>query len=274
LRELERTAADTNFEDPSCAGPDRVGVVGAGRLGHALSDALRGTGAQVDGPARRDQVPVGEVIVLCVPDAEIAAAAATVAGAAPIVGHTSGATPLAALAAAAEAGAELFALHPLQTFSGERSQTGLEAFAGAGCAVSGSSPAAIAVARRLAERLGMTAFEIDDSHRAAYHAAASIASNFLVTLEDAAERIAGGAGLEPEQARALLAPLVRTTVANWTDLGGERALTGPLARGDEQTVATQRDAVAETAPELLALFDALCDRTRALAARRVGELVA
>ena len=112
----------------------------------------------------------------------------------------------------------------------------------------------------------MRPFEIDDDGRAAYHAAASIASNFLVTLEAAAERVAAGAGLEPDEARALLAPLVRSTVENWAALGPERALTGPVARGDEATVARQRAAVAEAAPELLALFDALVERTRALAA--------
>ena len=97
----------------------------------------------------------------------------------------------------------------------------------------------------------MRPFEIEDEGRAAYHAAASIASNFLVTLEAAAERVAAGAGLEADEARALLAPLVRATVENWAEHGPERALTGPIARGDEATVARQRDAVAESAPELL-----------------------
>ena len=112
----------------------------------------------------------------------------------------------------------------------------------------------------------MQPFEIEDPGRAAYHAAASIASNFLVTLEDAAERVAAGAGLDPADARELLAPLVRSTVENWAARGPERALTGPIARGDEATVANQRAAVAEAAPELLALFDELVERTRALAA--------
>ena len=108
----------------------------------------------------------------------------------------------------------------------------------------------------------MRPFEIEDSGRAAYHAAASIASNFLVTLEDAAERVAAGAGLDPADARELLAPLVRSTVENWAARGPERALTGPIARGDEATVARQRAAIAEAAPELLALFDELAERTR------------
>ena len=115
----------------------------------------------------------------------------------------------------------------------------------------------------------MEPFEIDDEGRPAYHAAASMASNFLVTLEAAAERVAAAAGLDGHQARALLAPLVRRTVDNWAALGPERALTGPVARGDEQTVSVQRAAVERAAPELLSLFDELLDETRALAGRGV-----
>jgi predicted short-subunit dehydrogenase-like oxidoreductase (DUF2520 family) len=243
----------------------RVGVVGAGRLGTALSAALRGAGLDVHGPAGRGEVPRGcDAIVLCVPDTEIPAAAATVAGAAPLVGHTSGATRLSALEPAGAAG---FGLHPLQTFP---PGSGPEAFAGAGCAVAGSTPAALAFARDLARLLGMTAFEIDDDGRAAYHAAASAASNFVVTLLGAAERIAAGAGLAPEEARALLAPLVRRSVESLAELGPERALTGPIARGDHATVDAQRRAVEETAPELLDLFDELVRRTRALAGQEVS----
>jgi predicted short-subunit dehydrogenase-like oxidoreductase (DUF2520 family) len=241
----------------------RLGVVGAGRLGTVLTAALRQAGYPVEGPAGRGDVPAGcHALLLCVPDAEIGAAARTVAGAAPYVGHTSGATPLSALDAA---GTGLFGLHPLQSFTGDEPP---EAFAGAGCAIAGSTEQALGLARRLAEDLGMTAFEIDDEGRAAYHAAASVASNFLVTLEAAAERVAAGAGLEPAQARALLAPLVLRTARNWAELGPERALTGPVARGDEATVAAQRAAVVEAAPELLALFDELVEQTRELAQRR------
>jgi predicted short-subunit dehydrogenase-like oxidoreductase (DUF2520 family) len=96
-----------------------------------------------------------------------------------------------------------------------------------------------------------------------------MASNFLVTLEAAAERVAAGAGLEPGEARSLLLPLVRRTVENWGALGPEEALTGPVARGDEATVEAQRAAVAETAPELLALFSEMVGATRALAAQGV-----
>ena len=137
-------------------------------------------------------------------------------------------------------------------------------FAGAGAAVAGSTPRALAVAHQLADALGMNAVEIADADRAAYHTAASIASNFLTTLEDAAEVMLSTTGAD----RSMLVPLIRASVDNWAELGAAKALTGPIARGDEATVARQRRAVAERAPELLALFDALCDRTRVIAARR------
>jgi predicted short-subunit dehydrogenase-like oxidoreductase (DUF2520 family) len=245
-------------------GVSRVGVVGSGRLGTALAAALREAGVEVDGPAGRGEVPRGcEAIVLCVPDGEIPGAAATVAGAAPLVGHTSGATRLAALEGA---GGAAFGLHPLQTFP---SGSTPEVFRGAGCAVAGTTPEALGFAVRLAELLGMTPFEIDDEGRAAYHAAASVASNFTVTLLAAAERIAAGAGLAPHEARALLAPLVRRTVESVAELDPERALTGPIARGDHGTVEAQRRALEEAAPELLDLFDELVRHTRALAGHEV-----
>jgi predicted short-subunit dehydrogenase-like oxidoreductase (DUF2520 family) len=239
--------------------PLRVGVVGSGRLGKALASALRQAGMEVDGPAGRGEVPRGDAILLCVPDAEIAAAARTVAGAAEFVGHTSGATPLAVLEPAS---AQAFGLHPLQTFA---EGAGPEDFRGAGCAVAGATPEALELANSLARSLGMEPFEIDDDGRAAYHAAASIASNFLVTLQHAAEQVAAAAGLEPEQARALLAPLVEQTARNWAALGPERALTGPVARGDDDTVEAQRRAIARATPHLVPLFDELVERTRDLA---------
>ena len=238
-----------------------VGVVGRGRVGTALVDALRASGRDVTGPARRGEVPSADAIVLCVPDAEIPAAAAAVAGGAPLVGHTSGATGLGALEASGAAGR--FGIHPLQTFTGSPGDAAR--FQGCRCAVGGSGPGALDAALGIARSLGMEPFELSDDQRPSYHAAASIASNFLVALEAAAEEVAGGAGLDPAEARAALAPLVRATVENWAALGPERALTGPVARGDALTVAAQREAVRATAPQLEALFDVMVERAKALA---------
>jgi len=116
--------------------------------------------------------------------------------------------------------------------------------------------------------LGLRPIEVGDADRAAYHAAASIAANFLVTLQAAAERLASTTGVDREA----LAPLARAALENWAALGGERALTGPIARGDEATVERQRAAVAERCPELLAAWDALAALTRDLANRGVPAL--
>jgi predicted short-subunit dehydrogenase-like oxidoreductase (DUF2520 family) len=245
MRELDLNPVDHPFSQL------RLAVVGDGRLGRALVPALAGAGLDVSGPFGRgaggDRF---EAVLLCVPDGEIAAAAAAVASGR-LVGHTSGATGLEALGPH-----EGFSLHPLMTVTAAAAE-----FAGAGAAVAGSTPRALALAGWLAALLGMEPVEVAADDRAAYHAAASIASNFLVTLEFAAERLAATTGIE----RRMLVPLVRATVENWAALGGPEALTGPVVRGDEATVARQRDAVGERTPELLALFDALLGATRTLA---------
>lgn len=228
-----------------------IAIVGRGRMGSALATALRGAGHRVDGPLGRGaDGALARAVLLCVPDGAIGEAAAAIARG-PLVGHCSGATGLDVLGPRGG-----FALHPLMTVTADGAS-----FAGAGCAVAGSNEEALELARALAADLGMRTFVVGDADRAAYHAAASVASNFLVTLEGAAERLAASAGV-PREA---LAPLVRASVENWAAGGAGRALTGPIVRGDDATVARQRDAVAERAPDLLPLFDTLADATRSLA---------
>jgi len=240
-------------------GPSRCALIGAGRLGCALANALPAAGIPVVGPLRRGETVPADVdmVLLCVPDAAIAdAAAALTVVPGRLVGHCSGATGLQPLTAA---GHEALSLHPLMTVTGPQAT-----FAGAGAAIDGATDHALAVARAVALALRLHPVRIGEEDRVAYHAAASIASNFVVTLQDAAERLLTTAGAP----RDLLVPLVRAAVENWAATGGERALTGPIARGDDATVAAQRDAVALRTPELLDLFDALAGATRALADRR------
>jgi predicted short-subunit dehydrogenase-like oxidoreductase (DUF2520 family) len=220
-------------------------------LGTALAAALREAGWPVEGPLRRGADGAGaDAVLLCVPDDQIEPAAALIAPGL-LVGHCSGATGLDALSPR-----EAFSLHPLMTVTADGAH-----FDGAGAAIAGATPRALELARKLAGALNLRPVEIAEADRAAYHAAASIASNFLITLEAAAERVAASAGADRE----LLVPLVRATVENWAALGAERALTGPVARGDEATIARQRAAIAAHTPDLVPLFDALVDATRALA---------
>jgi predicted short-subunit dehydrogenase-like oxidoreductase (DUF2520 family) len=244
--ELER---EPSSDTPACT---RLAIIGRGRLGSALAQALETSDLDVTGPLGRGADGAGaDAVLLCVPDGQIAAAAALVRPGA-LVGHCSGATGLDVLA-----GHEAFALHPLMTVTRRGAR-----FAGAGAAIAGSTPRALGFARRLAAALGLEAVTVADEDRAAYHAAASIASNFLITLEAMAERVGASAGLTRDQ----LVPLVRATVENWSALGPAQALTGPVARGDDATVDRQRAAVADRTPELVALFDALVEATRELAA--------
>ena len=248
MRELERDFSSDTLRA-------RLTIVGRGRLGSALATAADAAGIAVDGPRRRGPhlaLDPNAPVLLCVPDGQIGPAAAEIPSG-PLVGHCSGATSLDPLA-----GHEAFSLHPLMTVTPDGAR-----FQGAGAAVAGSTPRALRFARGLAATLGMRPVEIGPLDRPTYHAAASIASNFLITLEAAAERLAASVGIE----RDLLVPLVRATVENWARVGPERALTGPVARGDEATVTAQRDAVATAAPDLLDLFDALVAATRTEAAR-------
>jgi predicted short-subunit dehydrogenase-like oxidoreductase (DUF2520 family) len=226
-------------------------IVGQGRMGEALASALQEAGVPVRGPLGRGSAASGAAIVLlCVPDREIAAASALVEHGA-VVGHVSASADLALLAPH-----ERFFLHPLLSVLGKGAH-----FGGATCAIDGSTLRAVGVARALACRLGMHAVRVPAERRALYHAAASAASNYLITVEALAEKLARAVGLD----RGALAPLVRATVENWAAVGAREALTGPIVRGDEETVARQRAAVVTASPELVPLWDALAAGTRELA---------
>ncbi|SHJ40761.1 Predicted oxidoreductase, contains short-chain dehydrogenase (SDR) and DUF2520 domains [Tessaracoccus bendigoensis DSM 12906] len=227
-----------------------IAVVGNGRLGKALCVLLRAHGWDVQGPFGRGADPEqADVVLLCVPDSQIAAAAANVTTRnGLLVGHCSGATTLAPLAPH-----DAFGMHPLMTVPDK----GTPVFDGVTAAIAGTTSEALETATDLALSLGMSPVEIDDAARPAYHAAASVASNFLLTLEDLAERLAASAGMPRER----LVPLVRATVENWAQHGAATALTGPIARGDRATVAAQRLSVAQECPDDLELFDALVAAT-------------
>jgi predicted short-subunit dehydrogenase-like oxidoreductase (DUF2520 family) len=229
----------------------RIAIVGRGRMGQALAAALARSGVDVDGPFGRGATgDSADVVLLCVPDSQIEVAAALIAPGR-LVGHCSGATPLQPLEPH-----EAFSIHPLMTVTGPKAR-----FDGAGCAVAGTTPRALGMAAALARTLGMRAAVVPDEDRALYHAAASMASNYMVALAGAAERLAERVGID----RALLGPLVLAAIENWATEGAAHALTGPIARGDVETAARQRAAVAANAPELLAVWDALAAVTETLA---------
>jgi predicted short-subunit dehydrogenase-like oxidoreductase (DUF2520 family) len=218
---------------------ERAHVIGAGRVGSALAARLleRGVELSPDEP---------ELVLLCVPDRAIAEIAGGVPPG-PWIAHVSGATPLAALAPHVRR----FGLHPLQTFTRGR---GPEQLDGAFAAVTAETDEAHEVALWLARTLGLEPFTLDDDRRAAYHAGASIASNYLVTLRRAAGSLLEAAGAPP----AALDPLMRRTIENGFEL------TGPIARGDWATVDAHLAAIRAERPELEAMYATLAETTKAL----------
>ena len=203
----------------------------------------------MSGPHGRGYAGSGDALVLlCVPDDAIAAAAAAIVPG-PLVGHCSGASGLDIIGAH-----EAFSVHPLMTVTPDGAD-----FDGVSAAISGATLRAVEVASVLAAALGLRPVLVDEADRGAYHAAAAFAANFLVTLEDAAAQLMSTAGLDRE----VLLPLARAALENW-GRRGPSALTGPIARGDHRTVALHRQVIADRTPDLLGLFDALVTATERL----------
>jgi predicted short-subunit dehydrogenase-like oxidoreductase (DUF2520 family) len=218
---------------------ESVNVIGAGRVGSAVSARLRDRGLE----SRED----AELVLICVPDSAIA----DVAGAidiGPWVAHVSGATSLRAL----EPHTQRFGVHPLQTFTRRR---GAEQFDGAWAAVICETDDARSRGRWLAQTLGLRPFDLEDEARPLYHAGAAIASNYLVTLHDAASRLLRAADAPPEA----LLPLMTRTIENGFEL------TGPIARGDRETVERHVAAIRDAAPDLEPMYESLAAATAVLA---------
>ena len=215
-------------------------VVGAGRVGSAVSARLAERGVALD----RDEP---DLVLLCVPDRAIAeVAAATPAG--PWVAHVSGATPLAAL----DPHRRRFSVHPLQTFTRSR---GPEQLDGAFAAVTAETGEAREVGFSLAQTLGLEPFALADDRRALYHAGAAIAASYLVTLRRAAGDLLEAAGAPP----GALDLLMRRTIEN-----GFQS-TGPISRGDWETVHKHIAAIREVRPELEEMYRVLAETTKAYA---------
>jgi predicted short-subunit dehydrogenase-like oxidoreductase (DUF2520 family) len=238
----------------------RIAIVGAGNLANALAASLRGVGysieqiisrsrAQALQRARRlarevdasavaiDQAQIrAEVIWFCVPDGEIASAAASLTKAADWKGrvalHSSGVLTSDELAVLGRLGAATASVHPLMTFV----QGSRPPLAGVPFAVEGS-PKAARVARVIVRELRGQPFTIRKDQKEAYHAWGMFASPLLTALLTATERVAAAAGINRKAARERMLPILKQTLANYSRLGAPGSFSGPIPRGDLATVA-------------------------------------
>jgi predicted short-subunit dehydrogenase-like oxidoreductase (DUF2520 family) len=137
-------------------------------------------------------------------------------------------------------------------------KTAADTFVGAACAIDGSTERARTMAADIANLLGMRPVVVAQELRPLYHAAASMAANYLVTLESIAEQLAHATGIT----RAELAPLARASLEAWISGGFCDAISGPVSRGDDAIVEGQRRAIESHDPSLLPVFDALTVATR------------
>jgi predicted short-subunit dehydrogenase-like oxidoreductase (DUF2520 family) len=168
-----------------------------------------------------------------------------------VVIHCSGALSSAILLSARHCQARVATLHPLQSFASAEQAEKL--VSGSYFAVEGDE-VALPVVRQLVADLNGVLLEITPEGKTLYHAAAVVASNYLVTLVHAAQALNRSAGMSPELSFKALHPLIQGTLKNIGSKGIPEALTGPIARGDVETVRAHLKTIEEQTPELLAIY--------------------
>ncbi len=268
----------------------RIGIVGAGRVGTALGAAMDRAGWPVVAVASRDAgrrarfrefVPdalatadarelagLVDLVWLTVPDDAIGPLAA---GLRPGPGqglvHASGALPSSVLDPRRSTGAGLASFHPLVPVADIG--RAIDAFRGASIAVEGDDEL-VTLLSRLAGDLGATPIFVPTAAKAVYHAAAVLAAGGVVALLDVIAELGRVAGMDESTALRTYVPLIRQGLVNATDLGVAAALTGPVVRGDRETVALHLEAIARLAPEAVGVYRSLARRQLAIAVARAA----
>lgn len=261
----------------------KFAIVGGGRLGSALANALGHRGQEIIAVTHRNDdiaaaVRGAQVVAITITDGRIAWAARTLAGAYSslsqterprYVFHVSGAMTLAPLLPLKELDIGVGSLHPLQTFTAAAKENA-DIFSGIYCAVAGED-GVLQFLREVAKLLGARTFSVpdDEKSRARYHAAACIACNYLVTLTAMAQEIFSPWLDRPRDGLAAILPLVRQTVNNLSHTENAiDVLTGPIARGDTDTADRHRLALS---PGMRKVYEALCRETIAQMLLRVEK---
>jgi len=243
-----------------------LGIIGAGVVGTAVGVILKSRGYEIAGVASRTpesrerlagrlQCPEyadlcslarsSGILLITTTDAAIGEVVANIASGGGFrpgqaVIHCSGALGSDVLGPARLAGAHVLSIHPLQSFASP--EVAVQQLPGSIFTIEGDDEA-VPLARQLVEDLGGRAFRIDGGGKALYHAGACVASNFLVSLLDFAAHLLAETGIPYDQAIEALLPLVEGTVRNVRALGIPQALTGPISRGDINTVAKHVEAI-------------------------------
>jgi predicted short-subunit dehydrogenase-like oxidoreductase (DUF2520 family) len=254
----------------------RLVIVGPGRAGTAIALASERAGHDIVGVLSRrlvdlpwpslsweDQLPEADVGLLAVRDDAIADVSHRIApNVAPVgvVAHLSGFVPVLALHHLQARGTAVGGFHPLQTLPD--GETGAAALAGSYVGV-GGDPLALDTLAHLASTLGMTHFQLDDTARPAYHAAAAAAANFVVASLGLSADLFESARIDPGVSR----PLVERVVANVFERGAAASLTGPIARGDVETVVGHLTAAHEVSEYVGRQFRLMAEATAIRAGR-------
>jgi predicted short-subunit dehydrogenase-like oxidoreductase (DUF2520 family) len=257
-----------------------ISILGAGRVGRTLGKRLRELGWRIGAVVTRSaatsraavrQIGAGKpysrltpeildskVILLTTPDGALGTAANTLASfdqsklRDKIVLHTSGAMDRAVLGPLARRGASTGSLHPMQTFSG-RGAPNLEKVI---FAVEGDRRAA-AVARKIARSLGGVPVAMSGENKPAYHAAGLLVAGHSLGLMEAASQVLLKLGFSRRNALRALLPLTRQMLDNFEKLGPQKSWTGPLSRGDFETVARHTKAMQRYPREFQEAYAAL-----------------
>ncbi len=262
----------------------KVGVIGAGVVGTAVAVLLKQKGydiaavnslhqASADKLATltdaavyqqaADVARIADLLLITTPDREIGRVCREIAQdhgfrTGQTVIHMSGAHLAEILAPAGEQGSTILTVHPLQSLA--TVEQAIRNLPGTVFGIQGDEQG-FALGRRIVDDLGGEAFIVPAVAKPLYHAGACVASNYLVTLMQLATRLLVAANIEPDLALRALLPLVRGTLNNLEKVGLPWALTGPIARGDTNTVSDHLAAMNELAPQGLDLYRLLGQAT-------------
>lgn len=265
-----------NKEGSALSGRQSVVLIGSGAVATSLGHALRDAGYSIVAiisasintarklsltlggattSSRFEDLPTSDLVFVCVPDSAITRVAHRLAAVSDdwsgrLVAHTSGALHAAALEPVEASGATILSFHPLQSFpSNGGSLSAIKSFQDIFVGLEGSEDA-VEEGRTIADAIGAKGIRVPTPLKETYHLAASVASNLVVAVVAMANEILESSGLNAEAGPEMFLPLIQGTLDNLKRTSPERALTGPIVRGDSATVRKHVEALTDSAPHL------------------------